>query len=113
LTRLFAGEHPPRWPLLIRFVASETSFAPLLIACRDESAPARTGDDRPERSPLNDRHEEFKRDLREAAESLGQSADKAHRKTQEAVRRAGGELGVREQVLGAGRGPSDAGANDR
>jgi hypothetical protein len=87
-------------------------FAALLVACRDESAPARTGDDRPEKGSLNERHEEFKRDLHEAAESLGHSADKAQRSTQKAVRRVGGELGVRREILGAGGGPPDAGAGE-
>lgn len=87
-------------------------FAALLVACRDESAPARTGDDRPEKGSINERHEEFKRDLHEAAESLGQSADKAQRSTQKAVRRVGGELGVRKEILGAGGGPPDAGAGE-
>lgn len=95
-----------------RGVRAALGLAALLVACRDESAPARTGDDRPEKGSLNERHEEFKRDLHEAAESLGQSADKAHRSTQKTVRRVGGELGVRNEILGAGGGPPDAGAGE-
>jgi hypothetical protein len=87
-------------------------FMALLIACRDESAPARTGDDRPRKGSLNERHEQFKRDLHEAAESIGQDVDRAHRSTQKAVRRTGGDLGVRKEILGAGGGPLDAGAGE-
>jgi hypothetical protein len=86
----------------------------LLVMCREQQPPARSGGDEPaHESSLNEKHEAFKRGFRETTETLEQNVNKVHEQTKQAVRKTGKDLHVRSEVLGTSSAQADAGAPKR
>jgi hypothetical protein len=77
-----------RW----RSLCCTIALTGLLLNCSEPSAPPKTGGDKPANdTSLNEKHEEFK----------------------QAVKRAGKQLGVRDEILGTKAEPADAGVRRR
>jgi flagellar hook-basal body complex protein FliE len=74
----------------------------LAFACHDESPPPKSSDQaQPEEgSTLQDKHDQFKKNLHETADQVEKDVNKAHEKVQKTVKETGKDLGVSSDVLG-------------